>query len=61
MQVIVANLIFDCNLPGPVHDFATWLDNRLFPLEVVLSELEEQKASPVDKDPLAARQPAVSS
>jgi aryl sulfotransferase len=43
VQVIVANLIFSGEkLPGAVHDISPWLDNRLMPLEVVLSDLEQQ-------------------
>jgi aryl sulfotransferase len=44
VQVIVANLIFGGKkLPGSLNDMAPWIDLRLLPLEIVLSELEQQK------------------
>jgi len=43
VQTIVANLIFGGKkLPGSLHDLAPWLDQRLFPLELVLTRLEQQ-------------------
>ena len=43
VQVIVGNLIFSGNRPAaPIDAISPWLDNRSFPLEVVLSELEQQ-------------------
>jgi aryl sulfotransferase len=43
VQAIVANLIFSGNkLPGAIHDISPWLDNRIFPLELVLTALEQQ-------------------
>jgi aryl sulfotransferase len=39
----VANLLFAGEqLPGSLHDLAPWLDQRLFPLELVLTHLEQQ-------------------
>jgi aryl sulfotransferase len=43
VQVIVANLIFGGNkLPGSLNDLTPWVDLRVVPLEIVLSELENQ-------------------
>jgi aryl sulfotransferase len=42
VQVIVANLIFAGKLPGSIHELAPWLDNRMFPLELMLTALERQ-------------------
>ena len=43
VQVIVANLIFSGkDLPGSINEMAPWLDSRPMPLELVLSELEQQ-------------------
>ena len=43
MQTIVANLIFGGEqLPGALHDLSPWLDQRIFPLELVLTVLERQ-------------------
>jgi hypothetical protein len=43
VQVIVANLIFSGkDLPGSINEMAPWLDFRPMPLELVLSELEQQ-------------------
>ena len=42
-QTIVGNLIFpDGNLPGPASFISPWLDMRVFPLELVLAQLEDQ-------------------
>ncbi len=42
-QTIVANLIFGGKkLPGPIHDISPWLDQRIFPLELMLTQLENQ-------------------
>jgi aryl sulfotransferase len=43
VQTIVANLIFEGNkLPGALHDISPWLDQRIFPLELMLTQLEQQ-------------------
>ena len=43
VQTIVANLLFaGKQLPGSLHDMAPWLEQRLFPLELVLTRLEQQ-------------------
>jgi len=43
MQTIVGNMLFpDGNLPGPASAISPWLDMRIFPLELVLGELEAQ-------------------
>jgi aryl sulfotransferase len=43
VQAIVGNLIFSGGkLPGAIHDLSPWLDNRLFPLELVLTDVERQ-------------------
>lgn len=43
-QTIVGNLLFpDGNLPGPASFISPWLDMRIFPLELVLGQLEEQQ------------------
>ncbi len=43
VQTIVANLLFGGKkLAGSLHDLAPWLDQRLFPLELVLTRLEHQ-------------------
>ena len=43
MQTIVANLLFpDDDMPAPASDLSPWLDFRLFPLELVLGQLEGQ-------------------
>jgi aryl sulfotransferase len=42
-QTIVGNLLFpDGNLPGPASFISPWLDMRVFPLELVLGQLEAQ-------------------
>lgn len=42
-QTIVGNLLFpDGNLPGPATFISPWLDMRVFPLELVLGQLEAQ-------------------
>lgn len=44
MQTIVGNLLFpDGNLPGPASSISPWLDFRVFPLEMVLGQLESQE------------------
>jgi len=44
MQGIVANLIFSGQpLPAPLHELSPWLDMRAMPLELILSQLEQQK------------------
>lgn len=42
-QGIVGALVFAGDPPGPVRDLAPWLDFRLAPLELVLTNLESQK------------------
>src|SRR6185312_10112026 len=43
VQTIVANLIFNGEkLPGPIHEMSPWLEQRSFPLELVLTGLEQQ-------------------
>ena len=43
-QTIVGNLLFpDGNLPGPATFISPWLDMRVFPLELVLGQLEAQE------------------
>ena len=42
VQAIVANLIFAGELRGSIHSLCPWLDSRLFPLELVLTALEQQ-------------------
>ena len=43
-QTVVANLLFpDGNLPGPATFISPWLDMRVFPLELVLGQLEAQQ------------------
>ena len=43
-QTIVANLLFpDGELPGPATEISPWLDMRMFPLELVLGQLEAQE------------------
>ncbi len=43
VQTIVANLLFGGNkLAASLHDMAPWLEQRLFPLELVLTRLEQQ-------------------
>ena len=39
-QTIVANLIFAGKLPGSIPDLSRWIDQRIFPLELVLSRLD---------------------
>lgn len=42
-QTIVGNLLFpDGDLPGPASFISPWLDQRVFPLELVLGQLEAQ-------------------
>lgn len=42
-QTIVGNLLFpDGNLPGPATVISPWVDMRIFPLELVLEQLEAQ-------------------
>jgi aryl sulfotransferase len=42
VQTIVANLIFaGKKLPGAIHDISPWLDQRIFPLELMLTQLEK--------------------
>jgi aryl sulfotransferase len=41
-QTIVANLIFAGKLPGSIPDLSPWIDHRIFPLELVLSRLDQQ-------------------
>ena len=42
-QTIVANLLFGGEkLRGSLHDIAPWLEQRMFPLELVLTRLEQQ-------------------
>lgn len=42
-QTIVGNLLFpDGNLLGPASEISPWLDQRIFPLELVLGQLEAQ-------------------
>jgi aryl sulfotransferase len=42
-QTIVANLIFGGKkLPAPIHDLSPWVDQRIFPLELMLTQLENQ-------------------
>jgi aryl sulfotransferase len=42
MQAIVANLIFGGVLPGSLHDLSPWIEQRLFPLELVLTRIQHQ-------------------
>ena len=43
VQAIVGNLIFTGQrLPGSIDEMSPWLDNRLFPLELVLTALQRQ-------------------
>jgi aryl sulfotransferase len=42
MQAIVANLIFGGKLPASLHELSPWLDQRIFPLELILTGLERQ-------------------
>lgn len=43
MQTIVGNLLFpDGELPGPASLISPWLDMRIFPLELVLGQLDAQ-------------------
>ena len=42
-QTIVGNMLFpDGDLPGPASFISPWLDMRVFPLELVLGQLEAQ-------------------
>jgi len=41
-QTIVANLIFAGKLPRSIPDLSPWIDHRIFPLELVLSRLDQQ-------------------
>ena len=41
-QTIVANLVFAGKLPGSIPDLSPWIDQRIFPLELVLSRLDQQ-------------------
>jgi len=41
-QNIVANLIFSGRLPSSIHELSPWLDMRIFPLEIILTNLEQQ-------------------
>lgn len=42
-QTIVGNMLFpDGNLPGPAAGISPWLDMRVVPLELILTELEAQ-------------------
>jgi len=41
-QSIVAHLVFQGELPGPLSELSPWLDMRVFPLEVVLNGLAAQ-------------------
>jgi aryl sulfotransferase len=42
-QTIVGNLLFpDGDLPGPTTFISPWLDMRVFPLELILGQLEAQ-------------------
>ncbi len=44
MQTIVGNLLFpDGVLPGPASFISPWLDMRIFPLELVLGQLDAQE------------------
>jgi aryl sulfotransferase len=44
VQAMVGNLIFPGQqLPGSIHELSPWLENRLVPLELVLTALEQQK------------------
>ena len=44
MQTIVGNLLFpDGDMPGPASAISPWLDFRIFPLELVLEQLEAQE------------------
>lgn len=44
MQTIVGNLLFpDDDMPGPASELSPWLDFRLFPLELILGQLEGQQ------------------
>jgi len=41
-QTVVANLIFAGRLPGSILDLSPWIDHRIFPLELVLSRIDQQ-------------------
>lgn len=41
-QAIVANLLFDGKLPGSITDVSPWIEQRIIPLELVLSRIEAQ-------------------
>ena len=42
-QTIIGNMLFpDGNLPGPASFISPWLDMRVFPLELVLGQLDAQ-------------------
>lgn len=44
MQTIVGNMLFpDGNVPGAITELSPWLDFRMFPLELVLGQLEAQQ------------------
>jgi aryl sulfotransferase len=42
VQAIVGNLIFSGKMPSAMRDISPWLDLRIFPLELVLTQLEQQ-------------------
>jgi len=43
-QTVVANLLFPAGeMPGPATFISPWLDLRVFPLELVLGQLEAQQ------------------
>lgn len=44
LQTVVANLLFpDDDMPAPASELSPWLDFRMFPLELVLGQLDAQE------------------
>jgi hypothetical protein len=58
----VANLIFGGGrLPRAIHDISSWLDRRIFPLGMMLTEARAADPSPLDQDASTVRRLAIPS